>query len=81
MVGDLEHATFSNIEHQSISFAVHTIRPWVVRLEQAMNRALFSDKEKGIFMSGSTWTVSCGVITNPAWRATPWTAERMDERE
>ena len=44
MVGDLEHATFSNIEHQSISFAVHTIRPWVVRLEQAMNRALFSDK-------------------------------------
>ena len=49
MVGDLEHATFSNIEHQSISFAVHTIRPWVVRLEQAMNRALFSDKEKGIF--------------------------------
>ena len=49
MVGDLEHATFSNIEHQSISFAVHTIRPWVVRLEQSMNRALFSDKEKGIF--------------------------------
>ena len=25
MVGDLEHATFSNIEHQSISFAVHTM--------------------------------------------------------
>ena len=49
MVGDLEHATFSNIEHQSISFAVHTIRPWVVRLEQSMNRALFSDKEKGVY--------------------------------
>ena len=49
MVGDLEHATFSNIEHQSISFAVHTIRPWVVRLEQAMNRALFSDKENHKF--------------------------------
>ena len=49
MVGDLEHATFSNIEHQSISFAVHTIRPWVVRIEQAMNRALFTEKEKGVF--------------------------------
>ena len=49
MVGDLEHATFSNIEHQSISFAVHTIRPWVVRIEQAMNRALFAEKEKGVF--------------------------------
>ncbi len=47
MVGDLEHATFSNIEFQSIDFAVHTIRPWLVRIEQAMNRALLSDSEKG----------------------------------
>ena len=49
LVGNLEHATFSNIEHQSIDFAVHTIRPWLVRIEQAMNRALFSDQEKGRF--------------------------------
>ena len=49
LVGDLEHATFSNIEHMSIDFAVHTIRPWLVRIEQAMNRALFSDQEKGHF--------------------------------
>ena len=49
MVGNLDRATFSNIEHQSISFAVHTIRPWLVRIEQAMNRALLSEKEKGRF--------------------------------
>jgi len=49
LVGDLEHATFSNIEHQSISFGVHTIRPWLVRIEQSMNRALFSESEKGRF--------------------------------
>jgi len=49
LVGDLEHATFSNIEHLAISFGVHTIRPWLVRIEQAMNRALFSDKEKDRF--------------------------------
>ena len=49
LVGDLEHATFSNIEHQSISFAVHTIRPWLVRIEQAINRSLFSEREKGHF--------------------------------
>ena len=49
LVGDLEHATFSNIEHQSIDFAVHTIRPWLVRIEQSMNRALFTDQEKGRF--------------------------------
>ena len=49
MIGDLDRATFSNIEHQSIDFAVHTIRPWLVRIEQAINRALFSEKEKGRF--------------------------------
>ena len=47
MIGDLEHATFSNIEHQSIDFAVHCIRPWLVRIEQAINRSLFIDQEKG----------------------------------
>ncbi|MDD3882589.1 MAG: phage portal protein [Eubacteriales bacterium] len=49
LIGDLDHATFSNIEHMSIDFAVHTIRPWLVRIEQAMNRALFLDTEKGRF--------------------------------
>ncbi len=46
LVADLDKATFSNIEHQSISFVVHTIRPWLVRIEQAMNKALFSPDEK-----------------------------------
>lgn len=47
LVGNLDRATFSNIENQSIDFAVHTIRPWLVRIEQSMNRALFSESEKG----------------------------------
>ena len=49
IIGDLSRATFSNIEHQSIDFAMHTIRPWLVRIEQAMNRVLFPDSEKGRF--------------------------------
>jgi len=49
LVADLEHATFSNIENQNISFAVHTIRPWLVRIEQSIGRQLFPEKEKGIF--------------------------------
>lgn len=47
MVADLSHATFSNIEHSSIDFAVHTIRPWLVRIEQAANRALIPEKDRG----------------------------------
>lgn len=46
LIQDLEHATFSNIEHQSIDFVVHTIRPWVVRWEQALNWKLFGTSTK-----------------------------------
>jgi HK97 family phage portal protein len=41
MIGDLEHGTFSNIEHESLNFVVHSIRPWLVRFEQEYNRKLF----------------------------------------
>lgn len=34
---DLERATFSNIEHQSIEAVVDSIRPWVVRIEAHVN--------------------------------------------
>lgn len=49
LIGDLERATFSNIEHQSIDFVTHTILPWLVRWEQAMDVALFSREEQGRF--------------------------------
>lgn len=52
LVASLERATFSNIEHQSISFVVHTIRPWLVRLEQSINKALLNGTEKGQYFSG-----------------------------
>ena len=51
MVGDLSRATFSNIEHQSIEFVTHTIRPWAVRLEQSINNNLFFPSEIGTFYS------------------------------
>ena len=43
LIGDLERATFSNIEQQGIEFVVHTIRPWAVRFEQAIHAAMLSD--------------------------------------
>jgi HK97 family phage portal protein len=52
MVGDLDRATFSNIEHQSIEFVTQTIRPWLVRLEQTMARDLLgeSERRRGIYV-------------------------------
>ena len=43
LIGDLDKATFSNIEQQSIEFVTHCIRPWAVRLEQAIHWAILSD--------------------------------------
>jgi hypothetical protein len=44
MVGILDHATFSNIEHQSIDFVVHTLRPWLVRIEQSIKSFFLADE-------------------------------------
>jgi HK97 family phage portal protein len=49
MIGDLERATFSNIEHQSIEFVVHTVRPYLVRWEQAISKCLLNDGERLIY--------------------------------
>lgn len=46
LIGDLERATFSNIEEQGIEFVVHTIRPWLCRIERAINRRLFTDADR-----------------------------------
>ena len=46
MIGDLEHATFSNIEHQSLEFVTYTLRPWLVRFEESMQRSLLLPEQK-----------------------------------
>jgi HK97 family phage portal protein len=51
LVGDLSKATFSNIDHQSIDYVVHTLRPWLVRWEQAINMQLLRDFEKGEYFA------------------------------
>ena len=51
LIGDLERATFSNVEQQSIDFVVHTMRPWFVRWEQAILRDLFEEEESEIFFA------------------------------
>ena len=34
------HATFSNIEHENLSWLIDTVRPWLVRWESAINSQL-----------------------------------------
>ncbi len=50
-IGDLERATFSNIEHQAIEFQVDTIRPHLVNREQEYNWRLFTPQERGKYFA------------------------------
>ncbi len=46
MIQDLRHATFSNIEHQSIDFVQHTLMPWLIRFEQAIIKDVLLEEEQ-----------------------------------
>lgn len=48
MIGDLDKATFSNIEHQSLEFVTNTLRPWLERIEQSAERDLLGTIEKNV---------------------------------
>src|SRR3990167_4995387 len=50
MLADLDRATFSNIEHQSIEFVVHSIRPWLVRWEQSIKQRLMIERDRSRFL-------------------------------
>ena len=49
MLADLERSTFSNIEHQSLEFIRDTIRPWLVRWEQALTRDLIPPEDRATY--------------------------------
>lgn len=47
LVNDLSNATYSNIEAQQIDFVVHTITPWIKRIESELNAKLVPFKKRG----------------------------------
>lgn len=51
LIGDLDKATFSNIEHQAIEFAQYSLQPWMTQIEQAINaKCLSGEEEKYLFV-------------------------------
>lgn len=46
MVMDLERATFSNIEHQDLSFVKYSLQPYLVCWEQEILKSLFRPSER-----------------------------------
>lgn len=46
MIGDLERATFTNIEHQGLEFVVYSLMPYIRRIEQRISKQLLKSKDK-----------------------------------
>lgn len=46
-IADLEKATFSNIEEQSLEYVTDTLLPWLIRWEQEIKRTLLLPRERG----------------------------------
>jgi len=46
MLADLSHATFSNIEHQTIQFVQYTLRPIAKMIEVELRTKLFDSRER-----------------------------------
>ena len=46
MLGDLDRATHSNIEQQSLEFVIYTLMAWLKRHEEAMERDFLSEEER-----------------------------------
>lgn len=42
-IGDLDRATFSNIEHQALEYVTGSLMPWLVNWEQAIKRDLIGE--------------------------------------
>lgn len=46
MIGDLEQATFSNIEQQSLNFVIYSLMPYLVRFEKAYSAQILTASER-----------------------------------
>ncbi|MEL7609501.1 MAG: phage portal protein [Bacillota bacterium] len=51
MVGDLEHATFSNIEQMSLNYVIYSLRPYLVRIERAITAQLLTGMERANYFA------------------------------
>lgn len=45
-INDLTHATYTNIEHQSLDYVKNTLQPWVTQLEEEANYKLYTKSQR-----------------------------------
>lgn len=71
LIGDLERATFSNIEHQGLDFVVHALMPYLTRIEARIKMQLLTPAEQKTYFA--KFNVSGLLRGDMAARATFYT--------
>lgn len=51
LVMDYERSTYSNVQEQNRSFLIHTLVPWMERIEQAIQKSLLTEGEKAKYFA------------------------------
>lgn len=46
MLNDLSKASYNSIEQLSLGFVIYTLTPWIIRIEQCMQRDLLTEQER-----------------------------------
>jgi HK97 family phage portal protein len=46
LIQDHERSTYSNVVEQNRSFLIHSLRPWLTRIEQALHKSLLTETER-----------------------------------
>lgn len=73
MIYDLERSTNNNIEQQSLEFVIYTIRPWLVRIEQAIQAKLIVEDNISVehrvegLLRGDTATRTAYYMAGRQW--------------
>lgn len=72
LVMDLNRATFSNIEQQSLDFLQYTLTPWLKRLEQAFDRDLLNDSVDHYFEFDTKTLLRGDAASRASWYTSMW---------
>lgn len=83
MIGDLDRATFSNIEQQAIEFVTYSLQPWLTRLEQRINAEVFdAPQDEGLFCEFLVDGLLRGDTATryAAYAAAPWMTDNEKRR-
>ncbi len=91
-IQELENATYSNIEHQSLEFYTSTLIPWVLRFEEVLNQTLLTTSERaqgyyfhhnadGLLRGDLKTRMEANSAAIMSGQVTPNEARALEERE